>query len=177
MPRMLLFCDLDLQFQGHWWPLQGQILAIFFTFCPSSHLQKVRSSYGWYIQYIYMCSVSMQKFDLEALHWRSSTDCRSTSLRPFLAFLEIFQYLIMTIAWKLSKMGVPASSLLTLAIVFKVTLGLLKWLKMVPFTAYICLYKTVTPYTSFIIGCITYCLMLIISRWPAGQEIMYGIGL
>ena len=28
--------------------------------------------------------------------------------------------------------GVPASSLLTLAIVFKVTLGLLKWLKMVP---------------------------------------------
>ena len=28
--------------------------------------------------------------------------------------------------------GVPASSLLNLAIVFKVTLGLLKWLKMVP---------------------------------------------
>ena len=28
--------------------------------------------------------------------------------------------------------GVPASSLLTLAIVFKVTLGLLKWLKVVP---------------------------------------------
>ena len=52
--------------------------------------------------------------------------------------------------------GVPASSLLTLAIVFKVTLGLLKWLKMIPFTAYICLYKTVKLYTSFIIGCITY---------------------
>ena len=28
--------------------------------------------------------------------------------------------------------GVPASSLLTLTIVFKVTLGLLKWIKMVP---------------------------------------------
>ena len=25
--RTLLFCDLDLQFQGHWWPLKGQILA------------------------------------------------------------------------------------------------------------------------------------------------------
>ena len=29
MPRMLLFCDFDLQSQGHWWPLKGQILAIF----------------------------------------------------------------------------------------------------------------------------------------------------
>ena len=29
MPRTLLFCDLDLQSQGHWWPLKGQILAIF----------------------------------------------------------------------------------------------------------------------------------------------------
>ena len=24
-----IVCDLDLQFQGHWWPLKGQILAIF----------------------------------------------------------------------------------------------------------------------------------------------------
>ena len=68
MPQMLLFCDLDLQFQGHWWPLKGHILAIFFTFWPSSHIQKVRSSYGWYTKYIYMSSVSMQEFDLEALH-------------------------------------------------------------------------------------------------------------
>ena len=30
MPQTQLFCDLDLQFQGHWWPLKGQILAI----CP-----------------------------------------------------------------------------------------------------------------------------------------------
>ena len=35
-----------------------------------------------------MSSVSMQKFDLEALHWRSSTDRQSTSLRLFLAFLR-----------------------------------------------------------------------------------------
>ena len=65
MPQTLLFSDLDLQFQGHWWPLKGQILAILFTFWPSSHIQKVRSSYGLYI---YMSSVSMQKFELEALH-------------------------------------------------------------------------------------------------------------
>ena len=29
-----LFCDLDLQFQGDWWPLKGQILAIFSHFGP-----------------------------------------------------------------------------------------------------------------------------------------------
>ena len=34
MPRTLLFCDLDLQFQGHWWPLKGQILAISSHFGP-----------------------------------------------------------------------------------------------------------------------------------------------
>ena len=27
-----------------------------------------------------------------------------------------------------------------------------------------------------VIGCITYWLMLIISRWPAGQEVIYGVG-
>ena len=32
--QTLLFCDLDLQFQGHWWPLKGQILAIFSHFGP-----------------------------------------------------------------------------------------------------------------------------------------------
>ena len=30
----MLFCDLDLQLQGHWWPLKGQILAIFSHFGP-----------------------------------------------------------------------------------------------------------------------------------------------
>ena len=34
MPQTLLFCDLDLQSQGHWWPLKGQILAIFLLFGP-----------------------------------------------------------------------------------------------------------------------------------------------
>ena len=34
MPQTLLFCDLDLQFQGHWWPLKVQILAIFSHFGP-----------------------------------------------------------------------------------------------------------------------------------------------
>ena len=29
-----LFCDLDLQFQGRWWPLKGQILGIFSHFGP-----------------------------------------------------------------------------------------------------------------------------------------------
>ena len=32
MPQTLLFCDL--QFQGQWWPLKGQILAIFSHFGP-----------------------------------------------------------------------------------------------------------------------------------------------
>ena len=30
----VIFCDLDLQFQGHWWPLKGLILAIFSHFGP-----------------------------------------------------------------------------------------------------------------------------------------------
>ena len=34
MPQTLLFCDLDLQFQGHWWALKGPILAIFSNFGP-----------------------------------------------------------------------------------------------------------------------------------------------
>ena len=34
MPQTLLFCDFDLQFQGRWWPLKGQILAIFLHFVP-----------------------------------------------------------------------------------------------------------------------------------------------
>ena len=34
MPQTLLLCNLDLQSQGHWWPLKGQILAIFSHFGP-----------------------------------------------------------------------------------------------------------------------------------------------
>ena len=45
-----------------------------------------------------MSSISMQKFDLEALHWWSSTDRQSTWPRPFFfAFLEIFSHLMLTI--------------------------------------------------------------------------------
>ena len=66
MPRMLLFCDLDLQFQGHWWPVKGQILAIFFTFRPSFHIQKLDYPMAG-IYNTYMSCISMQKFELEAL--------------------------------------------------------------------------------------------------------------
>ena len=41
MPRTLLFCDLDLKFQGHWWPLKRSEFGHFFTFWPSSHIQKL----------------------------------------------------------------------------------------------------------------------------------------
>ena len=67
MPRTLLFCDLDLQSQGHWWPLKGQFLAIFSLFGPVLlHKKSDHPMAGIYN--IYMSSVSMQKFDLEALH-------------------------------------------------------------------------------------------------------------
>ena len=33
-----IVCDLDLQFQGHWWPLKGQILAIFSRIFDSSYV-------------------------------------------------------------------------------------------------------------------------------------------
>ena len=41
MPQMLLFCDLDLQFQILCWPLKGQILAIF------SHFGKLSTFFYW----------------------------------------------------------------------------------------------------------------------------------
>ena len=49
-----------------------------------------------------MSSVSMQKFDLEALHWRSSTDRQSTWLRVI--FGDIFTLNADYIEWKLLKM-------------------------------------------------------------------------
>ena len=68
---MLLFCDLDFQFQGQWWPLKGQILAIFSHFGPVLVYRKLdHPMAGIYntSTHVYMSSVSMQKFDLEALH-------------------------------------------------------------------------------------------------------------
>ena len=73
MPRTVLFCDLEIEGQGHKTipfvalpiythipNLKGltKIILVaslrsdfghFFTFWPSSHIQKVRSSYGLYI--------------------------------------------------------------------------------------------------------------------------------
>ena len=34
MPQMLLFCDLHLQFQGHWWPLKRSDFGHFSHFGP-----------------------------------------------------------------------------------------------------------------------------------------------
>ena len=48
----------------------------------------------------------MQKFDLVALHWRSSTDCQSTWPRViFGLFGDIFTLSADYIAWKLLKMA------------------------------------------------------------------------
>ena len=99
MPRTLLFCDLDLQSQGHWWPLKGKILSIFSLFGPVLLYRKSDHP-------IYMSSVSMQRFNLEALHWRSSTDRRSTWPRViFGLFGDIFTLNADYIAWKLLKMA------------------------------------------------------------------------
>ena len=50
---MLLFCDLDLQFQGHWRPLKGQILDIFLHFGPVLIYRKLdHSMAGIYNTYI-----------------------------------------------------------------------------------------------------------------------------
>ena len=68
MPLTVLFCDLDLQFQGHWWPLKGQILFIFSHFGPVLIYRKLDYPMVGIYNYIYMSSGSMQKFDLEALH-------------------------------------------------------------------------------------------------------------
>ena len=68
MPRTLLFCGLDLQFQGHWWSLKGQILAIFSHFGPVLLYRKLdHHMAGIYIYYIYMSSVSMKKYLIEAI--------------------------------------------------------------------------------------------------------------
>ena len=41
MPRTLLFCDLDRQFQGHHGPLKGQNLAFFSHFGPVLEYRKL----------------------------------------------------------------------------------------------------------------------------------------
>ena len=56
MSQTLLFCDLDLpQFQGHWWPLKGQILVIFSHFGPVLIYRKLgHPMVGIYIIDIYV---------------------------------------------------------------------------------------------------------------------------
>ena len=58
MPQSLLFCDLDLQFQGqgHWWPLRGQILAIISQFGPVLIYRKLdHPMVGKYNTYMIIC--------------------------------------------------------------------------------------------------------------------------
>ena len=69
MPQTLLFCDLDLQFQGHWWPLKGQILAIFSHFGPVLIYTKLdhpmAGIYNTYICPLYACRKLTLKLSTE----------------------------------------------------------------------------------------------------------------
>ena len=49
-----IVCALDLQFKGYWWPLKGQILAIFFTFLPVLIYRKLDHPRAG-IYYTYIC--------------------------------------------------------------------------------------------------------------------------
>ena len=60
MTRTLLFFYLDLQFQGHWWPLKGQKFS---HFGPVLVYRKLDHPMGG-IYNTYICPLSMQKFDL-----------------------------------------------------------------------------------------------------------------
>ena len=56
MPQTLFFCDFDLQFQDHWWPVKGQILAIFSHYGPVLLYRKLDHPMdGMYNIYIYIC--------------------------------------------------------------------------------------------------------------------------
>ena len=81
MPRTLLFCDLDLQSQGHWWPLKGQILAIFGKF---GDIFTLNADYiAWKLlkmalEVEYMMEHQHPGLPVTDLHLRSSTDRQST---------------------------------------------------------------------------------------------------
>ena len=49
-----IVCDLDLQFQGHWWPLKGQIFAIFSYFGPVLIYRKLDHPMAAIIYYTYI---------------------------------------------------------------------------------------------------------------------------
>ena len=134
IPWTLVFCDLDLQFQGHWQPLKCQISAIFSHFGPLFIYRKLIILWVVYIIHIYVpCK--------HAEIWPWSSSLKVIHRRPkylneaiFGLFGDIFTLNADYIA------SFPQGHLRPD-----------KWLKMVPFTVYICLFKTVKPYTSFII--------------------------
>ena len=70
MPRMLLFCDLDLQFPGHWWSLKGQILAIFSHFGPVLIYRKSDHPMAG-IYNTYICTLSSREFFLLRNHHKA----------------------------------------------------------------------------------------------------------
>ena len=97
MPRMLLFCDLDLESQGHWWPLKGQILAIFSLFGPVLLYRKsdhpMAGIYNTYICPLYAYRNLTLKLFIEGHPLTAKVPDRGS----FLAFLEIFSHLMLTI--------------------------------------------------------------------------------
>ena len=55
MSQMLLFCDLDLQFQGHCWPIKCQILAISHILAQFSHTESYIILWLVYIHIYVLC--------------------------------------------------------------------------------------------------------------------------
>ena len=97
MPQTLLFCDLDLQSQGHWWPLKGQILAIFSLFglvlLCRKYIQGHRMAgiYNTHICPLLACRNLTLKLFIEGHPLTAKVPDRG------LAFLEIFSHLMLTI--------------------------------------------------------------------------------
>ena len=92
--RSSCFVNLTFNFKVTGGLLKVQFGPIFLHFGPVLIFRKLDHPMAG-VYNIYMSSVSMQKFDLEDLHWRS--DRQSISPRPFLAFLKIFSHLMLTI--------------------------------------------------------------------------------
>ena len=73
MPRTILFYDLNLQFQGHWFPLKGQILEIFSHFSPVliyRELDHPMAGSGWTIK---------PMFDQSSVSWYNRVRSLTTS--------------------------------------------------------------------------------------------------
>ena len=102
MPRTLLFCDLDLQSQGHWWPLKGQIFSLFgpvLLYRKSDHPMA-----GLYNTYI--CLSACRNLTLKLFIEGHPLTAKVPDRGSFLAFLEIFSHLMLTILHgKLLKMA------------------------------------------------------------------------